>query len=89
MKAQLRWLADLHEALGVGHNRQVLHQAVAQAAARAEILLNELQTARILLAELETDRRHEPEEVGKIFRLAAEQPGDEQNPLPLYPLREG
>jgi CHAD domain-containing protein len=89
MKAQLKWLADLQEALGVWHDRQVLHQAVAEAVARAEILLNELQTVRILLAELETDRRHEPEEVGKIFRLAAEQPGHEQNPLTLYPLREG
>jgi CHAD domain-containing protein len=85
MKAQLKWLADLQEALGVWHDRQVLHQAVAEAVARAEILLNELQTVRILLAELETDRRHEPEEVGKIFRLAAEQPGHEQNPLtPLH-----
>jgi hypothetical protein len=38
--------------------------------ARAEILLNELQTARILLAQLETDREREAEDVEKIFRMA-------------------
>jgi hypothetical protein len=38
------------------HDRQVLHQAVAGAVARAEILLTEPQTARLLLADLETDR---------------------------------
>ncbi len=72
MKAQLKWLADLQEALGVWHDRQVLHQAVAEAVARAEILLSELPTARILLAELETDRSRQADDVEKIYRLAME-----------------
>ena len=55
-KGQLKWLADLQDALGVWHDRQVLHRAVAEALARPEILLNEMQSARILLAELEKDR---------------------------------
>ena len=75
IKAQLRWLADLQEAIGVWHDRQVLHEAVAAAVARAEILLNELPTARILLAELETDRSRESQDVEKIFSLATEHPG--------------
>jgi CHAD domain-containing protein len=78
LKAQLKWLADLQEALGVWHDRQVLHQAVAGAVARAEILLNELQTARILLAELETDRNRQAQDVENIFRLAVEHPGHKQ-----------
>jgi CHAD domain-containing protein len=67
MKAQLKWLADLQEAIGVWHDRKVLHEAVAEAVARAEILLNELQTARILLAELETDRSRQSQDAEKYF----------------------
>jgi CHAD domain-containing protein len=78
LKAHLKWLADLQEALGVWHDRQVLHQAVAAAVARAEILLQELQTARILLAELETDRSRQGQDMDKIFRLAVEHPGRKQ-----------
>jgi CHAD domain-containing protein len=36
LKAQLRWLADLQDAIGVWHDRQVLDQAVAEAVARAD-----------------------------------------------------
>lgn len=78
LKAQLRWLADLQDAIGVWHDRQVLHEAVAAAVARAEILLNELPTARILLAELETDRSRQAQDVEKIFRLAIEHPEYQQ-----------
>ena len=74
LKAQLKWLADLQDAIGVWHDRQVLDQAVAEAVARADILLNELQSARILLAELETDRSRQAQDVEKIFRLAIEHP---------------
>ena len=76
VKAQLEWLAELQEALGVWHDRQVLHEAVAEALSQAEMLLNELQAARILLAELETDRSRNSEDVEKIFRLAIEHSGE-------------
>ena len=75
MKADLKWLADLQDTIGVWHDRQVLYQAVAKAVAREEVLLNELPTARILLAELESDRKRESVDVEKIFRLAGERPG--------------
>jgi len=78
MKTQLKWLADLQDAIGVWHDRQVLDRAVAKAVARAEILLNELATARILLAELEDHRKHESGEAEKIFRLAIDHPGRKQ-----------
>jgi CHAD domain-containing protein len=74
LKAQLKWLADLQDAIGVWHDRQVFHEAVAAAVARADILLNELQSARILLAELEKDRGRQAQDVEKIFRLAIEHP---------------
>jgi hypothetical protein len=38
-------------------------------------LLNELQTVRVLLAELETDRSRQLRAVDKIFRLATNHPG--------------
>lgn len=75
VKAHLNWLAELQDALGVWHDRQVLDQAVAEAVARAEILLTELKAARILLAELETDQSRQSQEVEKIFRLAAADTG--------------
>jgi CHAD domain-containing protein len=81
LKAQLKWLADLQDAIGLWHDRQVLYQAVVKAVASAETLLNELSTVRILLAELEKDRKHERAEVEKIFRLAIEHP----KPLPPAP----
>jgi CHAD domain-containing protein len=78
MKAQLKWLADLQESLGVWHDRQVLSQAVAEALARPDILLNAIQAARILLAELDKDHSRQAEDVEKIFRLAIEHPGHRQ-----------
>jgi len=81
MKAQLKWLTELQDAIGIWHDRQVLHQAVAEAIGRTEILLDELPSARILLAVLENGRKHEGIEVEKIFRLAIEHPGS----IPLTP----
>ena len=69
-KAQLRSLAILQDAIGVWHDRQVLHRAVAEALGRAEVLLNEMQAVRILLAELQKDRSRQADEVEKIFSLA-------------------
>ena len=70
VRPELKWLAALQETLGVWHDRQVLHQAVAEAVARPGILLNHLPVVRILLAQLETDREREAEDVEKIFRIA-------------------
>ncbi len=70
LKKRLKWLADLQEALGIWHDRQLLRQAVAEAIAHPEILLSETQTARVLLAELEGERSQEVVDTEKIFRLA-------------------
>lgn len=78
IKAHLKWLAELQDAIGVWHDRQVLYQAVAKAVARAEVLLNELSTVRILLAQLEKDRSLQTKDVEKIFRLAMEHAGNYQ-----------
>jgi len=72
LKAQLKSLADLQDAIGVWHDGQVLHRVVAEALARPEVLLNQMQAVRILLAELEKDRSRQANEVEKIFRLANE-----------------
>ena len=74
-KAQLKWLAELQDAIGVWHDCQVLDLAVVEAVARPDILLNELPTARLLLAELETDRSRAAHDVERIFQLAVEHPG--------------
>jgi CHAD domain-containing protein len=84
LKAELKWLAELQDAIGVWHDRQMLYRAVARAVAREEVLLNELPTARVLLAELESDRKRESVDVEKIFRLASERPGH----LPLHLFRK-
>lgn len=70
LKADLKSLATLQDAIGVWHDRQVLHRAIAEALGRAEVLLNQMQAVRILLAELEKDRSLQAGEVEKIFRLA-------------------
>jgi CHAD domain-containing protein len=74
MKETLKWLKALQDAIGAWHDRQVLHQAVAEAVARAEVLLNELPTVRLLLAELETDRSRQSQDIDKVFRLAIDHP---------------
>ena len=70
LKAELKSLAALQDVIGVWHDRQVFHRAVAEALARAEVLLNEMPAARLLLAELEKERSGQANEVEKIFRLA-------------------
>ena len=76
LKPQLKWLAALQEVLGVWHDHQVLHQAVAEALARAEILLNQMPAVRILLAEVEKDRILQAKEVEKVVLLAMGPPGN-------------
>jgi CHAD domain-containing protein len=78
MKAQLKRLAALQDALGAWHDRQVLHRTIAEAVARPEVLLNKPQTARIFLAQLETDRSREAEDIEKIFGMAIEHAEREQ-----------
>ena len=72
LKRQLKWLAKVQDAVGVWHDRQVFHRTVAEALARAEVLLNETETVRLLLAELANDGRRQAGEIEKIFRLALE-----------------
>jgi CHAD domain-containing protein len=53
----LRWARHVQQGLGDWHDRQVLHQLVAEALADPEILLGRLETAQTALAELDRDRR--------------------------------
>ena len=68
----------MQDAIGVWHDRQVFHRAVAEALARAEVLLNEMPAVRILLADVEKDRSLQAKEVEKIFRLAMDHAGNYQ-----------
>jgi triphosphatase len=77
-KPQLKWLAALQEALGVWHDRQVFHRAVAEALARPEVLLNEMQAVRLLLAEVEKERSRQANDIENVFRLAMESPENQQ-----------
>ncbi len=74
MKVQLKRLAELQDAIGSWHDRQVLDRAVAETVACPDILLNELPNARVLLAELETERNRQLQDVEKILRLAGQTP---------------
>jgi CHAD domain-containing protein len=76
LMAQLKSLADLQDAIGGWHDRQVFHRAVAEALARAEVLLNEIPAVRILLADVEKDRSLQAKDVEEIFRLAMEHAGN-------------
>lgn len=66
----LDWLKELQEALGIWHDHQTLHQAIAEALARPDFLLRKADTARTLLAELEKGRSRQSARVDEIFRLA-------------------
>ena len=85
----------MQDAIGVWHDREVFHQAVAEALARAEVLLNEIPAVRILLADVEKDRGLQAKNVEKIFRLAMEHAGNYQmesesnHPLTPHPSRKG
>ena len=78
LKAEIKSLADLQDVIGVWHDRQVFHRAIAEALARPEVLLNEMPAARLLLAELAKERSGQANEVEKIFRLAMEHAGNYQ-----------
>jgi CHAD domain-containing protein len=72
LKTRLKWLAKVQDAIGVWHDRQVLNRTVAEALARAQVLLNEMPTVRLLLTELEKDRGRQADEVKRIFRSVLE-----------------
>jgi CHAD domain-containing protein len=78
LKSQLKWLAAVQEVLGIWHDRQVFHRAVAEALARAEVILSQTQAVQILLAELAKERSLQAKEVEKIFRLAIEPAENQQ-----------
>ena len=75
MKTPLAWLETLQDALGTWHDRQLLQRAVAEAVGRTDVLLRELPHARVLLAELDAERRRPPRDVERILRLARVHPG--------------
>ena len=72
LKFRLKWLAKVQDVIGVWHDHQVLNRTIAEALARAQVLLNEMPTVRLLLTELEKGRVRQAGEVEKIFRLARE-----------------
>ena len=76
----LSFLKKLQEALGVWHDRQTLHQAIAETMARPQFLLRQPDAARVLLVELQKDRLRQNAAVDQIFRLAGEStmPSSEQ-----------
>lgn len=74
----LNWLKELQEALGIWHDRQVLYQAMAEALAQPEFLLQEPDAARIMLTEMEKDRLRQDPVTNETLRLAAEHPGRKQ-----------
>ena len=71
------WHFKLVERLTVGE-RAIGLDLIGPDEARAEVLLNELSTVRILLAQLEKDRSLQAKDVEKIFRLAMEHAGNYQ-----------
>ena len=72
LRFRLKWLAKVQDVIGVWHDHQVLNRTIAEALARAQVLLNEMPTVRLLLTELEKGRVRQAGEVEKIFRLARE-----------------
>jgi CHAD domain-containing protein len=85
LKAELKSLANLQDVIGVWHDRQLFHRAVAEALARAEVLLNEMTAVRLLLAELAKERGGQANEVEKIFRLALDHARNHQKEPPETP----
>jgi CHAD domain-containing protein len=79
-KLSLRFLKKLQTELGDWHDCQALFEAVAEAIARPETLLGNLDTARILLKEIDAGRLRQREKARKIFELAEERPGKRQEP---------
>jgi CHAD domain-containing protein len=66
------FLKKLQAALGVWHDRQTLHQAIAETMARRQFLLRQPDAARLLLAELQKDRLSQNAAIDQVFRLAGE-----------------
>lgn len=79
VKEQVRWLAELQDALGAWHDRQVLARAVAQSVARARILLAEIPAARVLLRVLQVSQSRQIRDAEEILRLAGASPQEQIN----------
>jgi CHAD domain-containing protein len=79
IKPSLKFLKRLQNELGDWHDCQALFEAAAGAIARPEILLHNSDAARILLKEIDTGRLRQRKRTGKIFELAEQRSGTEQN----------
>lgn len=71
----LRWARQVQQRLGDWHDQQVLHQLVVEAIARPDVLLTQLDLARLALALLERERRQTPAADPRTIALAAEPEG--------------
>jgi len=56
----LDWAKGVQQVLGDWHDRQVLHQLIAEALARPEVLLGQLEVVQTALGELRRERRQAP-----------------------------
>ncbi len=64
-------LRRLQRLLGNWHDREILEKTIAEALARPKTVLREVRAARMLLGELEIERRHRAAARDGIFRAAA------------------
>jgi CHAD domain-containing protein len=71
----LHWARHMQQGLGDWHDRQVLHQLVAEALANPEILLGRLETAQTALAEIDRDRQLSEPLVARTLELAPAEEG--------------
>jgi CHAD domain-containing protein len=71
----LRWARQVQQRLGDWHDQQVLQQLVAEAIARPDVLLSQLDLARFALSLLERERRETLPTDARTVALASESEG--------------